>query len=122
MGLILEKESGEILDAAVEVHRVLGYGLIEKPYENALAFELELRGIPFQQQPRFPVEYKGRDIGEFIPDLIAFDEIIIDTKTVARIGDVEIGQMLNYLKITGLKLGLIINFKNPRIEVRRVVL
>ncbi len=122
MDLILQDESGAILDAAVEVHRELGHGLLEKPYENALAFELELRGIPFSQQQSFPVNYKGRNIGDFVPDLIAFNQIIIDTKTIARIGEREPGQMMNYLKISGLKLGLIINFKLPGIEIRRVVL
>jgi GxxExxY protein len=116
------EEVGNILDAAVEVHRVLGYGLLEKPYENALVREFVLRGIRFIQQPRFPVEYKGVKVGEFVPDLIVFDSIIVDTKTIDRITDLEVGQMINYLRVTKLRVGFIINFKNHRLETRRIVL
>ena len=116
------EEVGKILDAAVEVHRVLGYGFLEKPYENALVREFVLRGIRFIQQPRFPVEYKGVKVGEFVPDLIVFDSIIVDTKTIDRITDLEVGQMINYLRVTKLRVGFIINFKNHRLETRRVVL
>lgn len=116
------EEVGKILDAAVEVHRVLGYGLLEKPYENALAREFALLGIRFVQQPRFPVEYKGVRVGEFVPDLIVFDSIIVDTKTIDRITDLEVGQMINYSRVTKLRVGFIINLKNHRLETRRVVL
>ncbi|NQX02578.1 GxxExxY protein [bacterium] len=119
---IFHREVGMILDAAMEVHRVLGHGLLEKPYENALVHEFELRGIPYLQQPRFQVDYKGRMVGEFVADLIAFDSVVIDTKTIDHIGDIEIAQMLNYLRITKLRVGFIINFKHRRLETRRVVL
>ncbi|MBL4941886.1 MAG: GxxExxY protein [Colwellia sp.] len=111
-----------LIGCAMEVINALGQGLLEKPYENALVVEFQIQSIPFQQQPRFPVFYKTVRIGEYIPDLIAFDKIIIDTKTVEHIGNIEIGQMINYLKITGLKVGLIINFKHPKLEWKRVVL
>ena len=119
---LFHREVGMILDAAVEVHRVLGYGLLEKPYENALVREFEIRAIPCVQQPRYSVDYKGCRVGDFVPDLIAFGSIVIDTKTIDHIGDFEIGQMLNYLRITKLRVGFIINFKYRRIETRRVVL
>ncbi len=115
-------EVGMILDSAVEVHRVLGHGLLEKPYENALVREFELRGIPFLQQPRYQIGYKGRQIGEFVPDLVAFESIVVDTKTISHIGDNEIAQMLNYLRITNLRVGFILNFKHRRLESRRVIL
>jgi len=117
-----KEESHRLIGCAMEVINTLGHGLLEKPYENALVVEFRLQKIPFQQQKRFPVIYKSIQIGEYIPDLIAFDKIIIDVKTITRIGNVEKGQMINYLKITGYKVGLIINFKNPSLEWHRVVL
>ena len=119
--MILEKETGAILNCAMEVSNALGHGLLERPYENALVVEMRLRGIPVLQQPRFDVIYKGVKVGEYIPDLIAFEKVIVDTKTIDRITDHELGQMLNYLKITGLPVGLIINFKHARLTWKRVV-
>ena len=104
------------------VLNTLGPGLLEKPYENALVVEFGLQGILYEQQPRFNVEYKGVVVGEYVPDLIAFDGIVVDTKVVEKIGNLEMGQMINYLKITRLGVGLILNFKRPRLEWKRVVL
>jgi GxxExxY protein len=117
-----EAETEAILNCAFEVLNALGHGLLEKPYENALAVEFQLRGIPFQQQPSFPITYKTFPIGVYVPDLIVFDSVIVDTKTIERIGNLEIGQIVNYLKITGLTVGLILNFKRPKLEWKRVVL
>lgn len=117
-----KKESHVIIGAAIEVINTLGHGLLEKPYENALCIEFQTRNIPFLQQPRYPVEYKGKIVGEFIPDIVAFEKIIIDTKAIDKIGAAEKGQMINYLRISGLKVGLIINFKHPTLEWERVVL
>lgn len=105
----------------MEVLNTLGHGLLEKPYENALVVEFGLKGIPYQQQPRFNVVYKGIKVGEYVPDLIAFNKIAVDTKVIEKITDLEIGQILNYLKITRLKIGLILNFKRPKLEWKRVV-
>ena len=90
-----------------------GHGFLEKPYENALVVEFGLKGIPFKQQSRFDVVYKGVKVGEYVPDLIAFEQAVVDTKVIEKITDLEIGQVLNYLKITGLKVGLILNFSAP---------
>jgi GxxExxY protein len=68
------------------------------------------------------VLYKGEKVDDYIPDLVVEDRVVVDTKTVEAIGDIELGKMLNYLHITGLKIGLLINFKNPRLEWKRVVL
>lgn len=86
----------------MEVLNTLGHGLLKEPYENALVVEFGLRGIPFRQQPRFDVIYKGVKVGDYVPDLIVFDKIVVDAKTIDRITDVERGQILNYLKITQL--------------------
>lgn len=120
--ILFHREVGMILDSAVEVHRVLGHGLLEKPYENALVREFEIRNILFVQQPRYPVIYKERRVGEFIPDLVVFGSIVVEAKTIDHIGDVEIAQMINYLRLTNLRVGFINNFKNRRLETRRVVL
>ena len=120
--IILAKEVHDIVGCAFEVLNELGCGLLEKPYENALCIEFRLRGIPFRQQPRFDVIYKGIKVGDYIPDLIAYDSIVIDTKSISGITDIERGQVLNYLKITGCKVGLILNFRHPRLEWERLVL
>ena len=110
------------MGCAMEVSNVLRHGLLEKPYENALVVEFRLQGIPVQQQPRFDVVYKAVKVGEYVPDLICFERIVVDTKTIERITNHEIGQMLNYLTITGLQVGLLINFKHAKLEWKRVVL
>jgi GxxExxY protein len=104
------------------VANTLGHGLLEKPYENALVVEFGLKGIPCQQQRAFDVNYKGVVVGTYVPDLICFDRIVVDTKTIECITDHELGQMLNYLGITGLEVGVILNFKKARLEWKRVVL
>ncbi len=120
--LLFKEEVFQIVGCAMEVLNTLGHGLLEKPYENALVVEFGLRGIPYKQQPRFDVFYKGVKVGDYIPDLIVFDKIVVDAKTIDRITDVERGQILNYLKITGLRVGLILNFKHAKLEWERLVL
>lgn len=117
---LYKEETDQIIGSAFSVLNTIGHGLHEKPYENALAVEFRHRNIPFDQQRRFPVNYRGVRVSEYVPDLIAFNKIIIDTKVVERIGDHEIGQMLNYLKISGMKVGLIINFRKAKLDFRRV--
>jgi GxxExxY protein len=120
--LLLKNEVYQIVGAAMEVLNEVGHGFHEKPYENALVVEFELRRIPFKQQPNFEVLYKGYKVGLFVPDLIAFDTVIVDAKVIDCITDVERGQMLNYLKITKLRVGAILNFKHPKLEWERIVL
>ncbi len=119
--LLLKEEVFQIVGAAIDVLNHLGHGFHEKPYENALVLELALRKIPWQQQKSFDLSYKGCKVAEFIPDLIAFDAVIVDTKTIDRITDWERGQMLNYLRITKLRVGVLLNFKNPKLEWERLV-
>ena len=120
--LYLKDEVYQIVGCAMEVLNVLGHGLLEKPYENALVVEFGLKKIPHKQQPRFDVIYKTKKVGEYVPDLIAYDKIVVDTKVIDRISDHEMGQILNYLKITGLKVGLVLNFKHAKLEWQRYVL
>jgi|SRR5438445_12211844 len=120
--LLLKEEVFQIVGAAMEVLNGVGHGFHEKPYENALVVEFGLRKIPYRQQPNFPMTYKGHGIGVFIPDLIAFESVIVDTKVIQRITDLERGQILNYLRITKLRVGVILNFKSPKLEWERIVL
>ena len=107
--LLLKTEVFQIVGCAIEILNTLGHGLLEKSYENALVVEFGLRKIPFRQQPSFDVLYKGQKVGVFVPDLIAFDSVVVDTKVIERITDHERGLMLNYLRITGLRVGVILN-------------
>ena len=120
--LLLKKEVFEIVGSAMEVLNELGHGFHEKPYENALIVEFRLRGIPFNQQQSYEMLYKGQNVGLFIPDLIVFGSVVVDTKVIDRITDLERGQMLNYLRITKLRVGVIINFKHATLEWERLVL
>ena len=120
--LLLAAETEQIIGFAFEVLNAVGHGLNEKIYENSLTVLFKLNQIAFDQQPRFPVVFRGGRVGEFVPDLIAFGLVIVDTKVIDRITDHERGQMLNYLRITKLRVGLILNFKNARLEFERVVL
>jgi len=120
--LLFRAEVFQIVGCAIEVLNTLGHGLIEKPYENALVVEFGLRNIPLRQQPAFDVLYKGQKVGLFIPDLIAFDAIVVDTKVIDQITDHERGLMLNYLRITKLRVGVILNFKHRKLEWQRSAL
>src|SRR5260221_5180455 len=108
--LLLKEEVFQIVGTAIEVLNHIGHGFHEKPYENALVVEFGLRKIPWQQQKSFDLTYKGCKVGEFTPDLIAFDAVIVDAKIIDRITDFERGQILNYLRITKLRVGVILNF------------
>ena len=120
--LLLKEETHQVLGCAFDVVNEIGHGFHEKVYENALVVEFKLRGIPCEQQKRFPIIYKDIQVAEFVPDLIVFGSVIVDTKVIDSITDHERGQMTNYLRITKLRVGLILNFKNPRLEWDRIVL
>jgi GxxExxY protein len=119
--VILKREAYAVVGAALEVLKEIGHGFHEKPYENALVVELGKHGMPCQQQTRFDVNYKGVKVGEYIPDLIADGKIIIDAKVIDKITEHEKGRMINYLKITGLRVGLILNFRRAKLEWARIV-
>jgi GxxExxY protein len=120
--LLLKAETEEIIGFAFEVLNELGHGLNEKIYENSLVVLFKLNSIAFDQQRRFPVFFRGVEVGVFVPDLIAFGSVIVDTKVIERITDHERGKLLNYLRIAKLRVGLILNFKNSPLEWERIVL
>jgi GxxExxY protein len=104
-----------IIGAAIEVHKTLGSGLLESIYEEALCYEFELRGIKYQRQVSVDVVYKGRIIKGQRIDIIVEGEVILELKSLSRMHDVVMAQILSYLKATGLKRGLIINFGEKRL-------
>ncbi len=111
-----------IIGAAMEVHRELGGGFLEPVYQEALELELTLRKIAFLSQPQVAVVYKGRRLNKsYQPDLICFDEIIVELKALSKLSGTEEAQMINYLKATGYKVGLLINFGGSSLEYRRFV-
>ena len=118
---LLKNETHQIIGSAMEVLNEIGHGFHEKIYENALVVEFGLRRIPVIQQPDFPVIYKSVIVGSYVPDLVCFEQVVVDAKTIEEITDHDIGKMLNYLKVTNLQVGLLINFKHPKLEFKRIV-
>ena len=119
--LIHEGLSKQIIGAAMTVLNELKPGLDEKLYENAIVIELRELGRCVEQQKTFDVEYRGRQIGKLIPDLIVDDLVIVDAKVVSTFNETHVAQMMGYLAITGLRLALLLNFKHAKLEWKRVV-
>jgi GxxExxY protein len=119
--MIHEELSREIIGAAMVVLNELKPGLDEKLYEHAIIIELKHRSHNVLVQSSFPVSYRGELIGNLIPDLIVDDAVIVDPKVVSCFSDTHVAQMIGYLNITGLDLALLINFKNARLEWKRVL-
>jgi GxxExxY protein len=120
--LILGAETEKIIGFAFDVLNELGSGLNEKIYENSLVVLLRMHRIEFNHQRRFPVVFRGVEVGLFVPDLIVFGSVIVDAKVIERISDHERGQVLNYLRITKVRVGLILNFRYARLQWERLVL
>ena len=116
--------SGAVVDAAIEVHRALGPGYLEAVYEEALAIELGLRGIPFERQKPIAVQYKGRAVGESRLDMLVGGCLILELKAVDAIAPIHTAQVISYLKATRLRLALLINFNVSVLKsgVKRVIL
>lgn len=112
----------KINGAIFEVNRVLGPGFLEKVYENALLKELNAQGLKVASQVPIKVFYKEECVGEYFADLLVEDKIIIELKTVEKIEKIHEAQLLNYLKATGIKVGILVNFKKEKAEVKRMVL
>ena len=108
--------------AIFEVNRILGPGFLEKVYENALLMELKARGVKAEAQSPIKVRYKDQIVGEYFADLLVEDQVIIELKTVDRIEKIHEAQLLNYLKATGIKVGLLVNFKSTKADIKRFVL
>ena len=110
-----------IIGCAYTLANALGHGFIEKIYENALNHELSKNGLRVKQQYPIQVMYDGVVVGDYVADLLVNDQILLEIKAVNRIQDAHLAQCLNYLKATGYKICLLINFGKPRVEVKRVI-
>jgi GxxExxY protein len=107
--------------AVFEVNRVLGSGFLEKVYENALVIELQKLGISVETQVPIKVYYKDSIIGDYIADMLIENKVIIELKTVENIEKIHEAQLMNYLKATGITVGLLVNFKHSKAEIKRIV-
>lgn len=121
--LLFKEEVYEIIGAAIEVHKELGPGFLESVYEEAMVLESKKRKIPYETQVKLPIHYKSQKLNkEFIGDYIGFGKIIVELKSIPKLTKVEEAQIINYLKATGLKVGLLINFgSHGRLEWKRYV-
>ena len=111
----------KIIGAAFEVHNELGWGFLEKVYENALIAELRDRQIAVIPQPEIPVRYKGKTIGLYNGDLLVAGEVLVEIKALSALNTVHEQQILHYLKATGIKVGLLLNFGAQRLQIKRLV-
>jgi GxxExxY protein len=107
--------------AIFEVNKVLGHGFLEKVYENALAIEIKKRGLIAESQKPIKVLYKDETVGEYIADIFVEGKVIVELKTVDRLDKIHEAQIMNYLKATGVPVGLLVNFKHPKAEIKRII-
>jgi GxxExxY protein len=112
----------QINGAVYEVNRELGAGFLEKVYQNALMMELEARGLKAQSQVPITVLYKNTEVGEYFADIVVEDRVILELKAVESLEKVHEAQLLNYLKATGYKVGLLVNFTHPKAVIKRFVM
>ncbi len=121
--LLFKDESYAIVGACMEVHRTLGCGFLEPVYQEALALELQTRGIPFEREKEFEIAYKGAIISKtYKVDFLCYGQIIVELKALSQFTSDHFAQVLNYLKAAQLKLGILVNFGTPSLQHERIVL
>ena len=119
---LIEGELTEkIIGAAFTVLNTLGAGFLEKVYENALAHELRKSGLAVEGQKAFPVRYEGTVVGDYLADLVVSGKVVVECKAVNILDPVHDAQLMNYLKASGVRVGLLINFARPKLQYRRLV-
>lgn len=121
--ILFKNESFKIIGACFEVHKILGHGFKEAVYKDALEFEFKRLGLPFEKEKPYSIIYKEQKLKHFfVADFVLYNTIILEIKTGNYIGDPHIKQTLNYLKASGLRLGIVINFGSPSVEYQRVII
>ena len=118
---LLNDISGRVIGAAMTVSNTLGAGFLEKVYENALVHELRRSGLRVEQQRPLAVTYDGVIVGEYAADVIVEGSVILELKAVRVVDQVHVAPCLNYLKATGMRLCLLLNFGSPRVQVKRII-
>jgi GxxExxY protein len=111
----------DILDSAFQVHNTLGCGLLEKVYSSALAWDLEIKKRKVLMQREYKVTYRDKEVGLYCADIVVDDNVIVEVKSVDRLDSVHRAQLLNYLRISGIRVGLLLNFARPKLECERFV-
>jgi GxxExxY protein len=119
--IVFKDLSHQVLGAVFSVHNILGPGLVESAYEQSLVIELQHRDIPVSRQKVFPLYYKGELAGAYIADLVVADSIILELKSVRQLTSVMEAQLINYLRLSKIPLGYLINFRNTKVQWRRFV-
>ena len=117
----LNQITEKIIGCAYEVANTLGAGFLEKVYENALRVELQREGLDVRQQHPVSVTYRGEPVGEYFADLLVESSVVVELKAVKMLDEIHMAQCLNYLKATGLKICLLLNFGKPKLEIKRIV-
>ena len=126
MGVLFDRvqdpKTHAIIGAAMEVHRQLGSGFLEAVYQEALEIEFKERDIPSRYQPLVQITYKGQPLKKtYQPDYLCYESIVVELKALAKLTGTEVSQMINYLKATGTKTGLLLNFGSKSLEFKRIV-
>ena len=119
MSLLYEEITNKILAACFEVSKELGAGFLESVYQNAVIIALQERGLTIDREHRLDVSFHGQIVGQFCADILVENKIILELKAMSGLTDVNKAQLINYLKGTGIEVGLLINFGNPKLEYRR---
>jgi len=116
-----EELSGRIIKSAIEVHKKLGPGFLESIYQKALPFQLKKDGLKVETQKEVKIYYDGQEVGTHILDIVVENEIIVELKTVKAFDDSHLAQLMSYLKATGKRVGLLLNFAKAKLDIKRVV-
>ena len=122
MALLFENETWHIKGAAFEVHKELGCGFLEKVYQDALEMEFKAMGIPYEREKHIAIQYKGQTIDhDYYADFVCYGNIIVELKAVSQLNDIHKRQVLNYLRATNLKLGMLMNFGETSLKTERII-
>ncbi len=117
----LNQLTERVIGCAYQVSNVLGSGFLEKVYENALALDLRKLGLSVAQQHSIQVKYEGQIVGEYLADILVNDSVLVEVKAVRKLDEIHMAQCMNYLRATGVRVCLLINFGSPKVEIKRII-